>query len=195
LQIVSSLLYLQAGDIRDDRVAAMFQDSQSRIRSMALIHEKLHETKDLVGVNFAQYVESLIIHLLRSYKVDPARIALEMDIAPISLNIDLAIPCGLIINELISNSLKHAFPHGAKGKIQISLKEDRPAWLSLLVRDSGCGLPANFDFEETTSLGLLLVRRLTKQVNGVIDLDKATGTEYRITFPARDLSKGDANRE
>jgi two-component sensor histidine kinase len=170
-------------------MAEMFQDSQSRIRSMALIHEKLYETNDLVRVNFVEYVESLLIHLQRSYKIDPERIAAVLDIGSISLNIDTAIPCGLIINELISNSFKHAFPSGRQGEIQLSLQQRQPEQLELVVRDNGVGLRANFDFEDTGSLGLLLVKRLTRQLDGTISLNQEAGTEFRITFPVNDLPK------
>jgi two-component sensor histidine kinase len=180
LQIISSLLSLQtAGTTRED-AARSLQDSQNRIRSMALIHEKLYRSADFVSIDFREYAESLIAHLSRSYIVNPG-VRINTGIADVSLDIDTAIPCGLIINELITNSLKYAFPGGAGGEIRVSMTGEADHY-TLTVGDNGVGLPPETDIRNTPSLGLQLVISLTEQLNGQIELLEGEGTTYRITF-------------
>jgi len=182
LQIISSLIYLQSKNIQDEGTLQLFQDSQNRVKSMALIHEKLYQSKDLARIDFDEYIKSLVNHLFYSYRINLATIKPQIDIDDISLSIDTAICCGIIINELVSNSLKHAFPAGKKGKIEIKLQRKYQNEYILVVKDNGIGLPENVDFKHTKSLGLQLVCNLTDQLNGLVELERNSGTTFRITF-------------
>ncbi len=190
MQVISSLLNLQSSRFKDEKILKMFEESQERIRSMALIHEKLYQSKDLAKVNFSEYIKSLTDRLFQSYRIDPNKVTLEMNIEDVSLDINSGIPCGLIINELVSNSLKYAFPDSKewedggkpKGKIHISLRSEDKGKFSLCVSDNGVGLPEDFDLQNTNSFGLQLVMTLTEQLHGTIDIQKKEGTTYKITF-------------
>ena len=184
LQVISSLLNLQAGYVEDERILNMLANSQSRIESMALIHEKLYQSEDLARINLGDYVYNLAKSLFASYKVSPNAVDLQTNIGNVLVGIDKAIPLALIINELISNSLEHAFPRGRKGKIRIDLCEDGEK-LILTVADNGVGLPKNFDFQATKSLGLRLVNMLVGQLKGSIELTRRRGTRFKITFPIK----------
>ncbi len=181
LQIISSLLSLQSGSSNEESLVKKFRDSQDRIRTMALIHEKLYQSSDLSHIDFEEYVGSLTGYLSRSYTVG-GNIRMYRDIQDISLDIDVAIPCGLIINELVSNSLKYAFPEGQTGQISIGLTRGAGGY-ELTVRDDGKGLPPGFDFHTSSSLGLLLVNTLVEQLDGTISMDGTQGTCFKITFP------------
>jgi PAS domain S-box-containing protein len=180
LQIISSLLSLQSEKISNQDQARTFKESQDRIRSMALIHEKLYQARDISRVDFAEYVRSLTAYLSRSYVTRPG-IEIVIDIEGIFLDIDQAIPCGLIINELVSNSLKYAFREGRSGEIRIGLSNGDHSYI-LAVGDNGAGLPPGLDFRNTPSLGLQLVNTLVGQLEGTIDLAEGAGTTFRITF-------------
>ncbi len=180
LQVISSLLSLQSENISDRDPARTFRESQDRVRSMALIHEKLYQSRDISHVDFAEYVRSLAAYLARSYVTGPG-IRLVVDIDGIALDIDKAIPCGLIINELVSNSLKYAFPEGRQGEVRIALSRNGDGY-TLLVADSGAGLPPGLDFRNTPSLGLQLVNTLVGQLEGTIELTRGSGTAFTITF-------------
>lgn len=183
LQIISSLLKLQSSYTKDEQTLAMFKDSQNRIRSMALIHEKLYQSKNLSNIDFAEYIRDLTKNLLRSYGANSQNISLQANVNDILLNIDTAIPCGLIINELISNSLKHAFPvANQKSEIYISIQTNENRTFTLIIRDNGVGLPPELDFRKTESLGLELVCTLTEQLDGTIELDRTSGTKFKIMF-------------
>jgi len=179
LQIISSLLNLQSGNMNKESAAA-FRESQNRIKSMALIHEKLYQSRDLSHIDFAEYVSNLTSYLARSYTNNP-RVNISTDIREISLGIDMAIPCGLIINELVSNSLKYAFGDGRTGEIRINMVMDGGKYI-LIVSDDGVGLPQEFDFHNSPSLGLQLVNTLVDQLEGTIELEKAAGTTFTIKF-------------
>ena len=181
MQVVSSLLSLQARYIKDEEAQQLFKESQGRVRSMALIHEKLYQSQDLSSIDFAEYVRNLADYLSSSYGANSAKIALKTDVDGMSLGINTAIPCGLIINELVSNSLKHAFPHERKGEIRIDLHR-KDGEFELVVSDDGIGFPKGLDFQKTESLGLQLVNTLTQQLEGTIELKNGHGTEFRITF-------------
>ena len=181
LQVISSLLYLQSRNIEDNQTLEMFQDSQHRVRSMALVHERLYQSQDMARVDFAQYVRNLANHLFRSYGVNSNLIRLKINVDDVFLGIDTAIPFGLIINELVSNSLKHAFPDGREGEIRIGLRADDGEF-SLVVSDNGVGFPRDLDFRDTQSLGLRLVNTLVEQLEGTIELDRSDGTAFKITF-------------
>ena len=181
LQIISSLLYLQARNVEDERPMEVLRDSQSRIRSMALVHERLYESPDLARVDFAEYVRTLASHLIRSYGVNTRAIQLLVNVDDVSLGVDTAIPCGLIINELVSNALKHAFPESREGTLSIELGGGNGLF-TLTIRDDGVGFPKDVDFRDTGSLGLRLVNMLVDQLEGNIELDRNKGTEFKITF-------------
>jgi PAS domain S-box-containing protein len=183
LQIISSLLELQSGYSDDPRLQAMFEDSQHRIQSMALIHEHLYQASDLARIDFGSYVRSLATQLLRSYHHLCPRVTLSTDMAAVSLGIDRAVSCGLLVNELVTNSLKHAFPHEQGGDIHLALQADAHR-VTLTVRDTGVGFPEDLDFRATDSLGLQLVCALTEQLGGTIALERHRGTVFRLTFPA-----------
>jgi len=182
LQIISSLLHLHAGYINDQQALEIFQDSQNRVRSMALIHEKLYRSSNLAQIDFAEYVRDLTDYLFRAQKANLQGIDLNIQTDTIFLDIAAAIPCGLILNELVSNSLKHAFPIGRQGEICINLVFENDQRVILKVRDDGIGFPAELDFRATESLGLQLVNTLVNQLNGKIELDSSYGTNFKIMF-------------
>ncbi|MGD2249156.1 MAG: histidine kinase N-terminal 7TM domain-containing protein [Candidatus Methanofastidiosia archaeon] len=181
LQIVSSLLNLQSQYIKDKEYTNMINESQNRIRSMALIHEKLYQSEELARINADEYIKTLVKELFRSYAVNTNWVTPTMDIEDIPLSVDTAIPLGLIINELVSNSLKHAFPH-KKGEIKVIFHSSNGD-MCLSVIDDGIGLPGNINFKTTKTLGLRLVTILAKdQLDGDIELNRAKGTAFHITF-------------
>ena len=181
LQIISSLLRLQSETQKNKPPRDVFKESQNRIRSMALIHEKLYHSQDLSKIDFSEYVRNLASNLFLSYDVDMQRIKLEVNVDEVSWDVGTAIPCGLIINELISNSLKHAFPENREGQIRIELRKEQEKFL-LIVADNGVGFPKDMDFHQSKSLGVQLVNMLTEQLNGTIDLHSDGKTEFRILF-------------
>jgi PAS domain S-box-containing protein len=183
LQVISSLLYLQSKNIKDRQTFEMFQESQYRVRSMVLVHERLYQSPDLAKVDFAEYVRSLANYLFRSYGVNTNVIQLRTSVDDVLLGIDTAITCGLILNELISNSLKHAFPDGRPGEVRIELRADDDQ-LTLMISDNGVGFPGDLDFRDTQSLGLQLVNTLVEQIEGTIELDRSGGTAFEIRFAA-----------
>jgi two-component sensor histidine kinase/CBS domain-containing protein len=184
MQIISSVLRLQSDFVRDDKVMALFNDSQNRIRSMALIHEKLYQSRDLLRIGMAEYVKDLTHNLLSSYIARSQRISLEIQADSIWLNIDTAIPCGLIINELVSNALKHAFPaaHDQDNRIWVTIRQSKDEEFVLTVGDNGVGFPVGLDFKNTESLGLELVCIFTEQLEGSIELAAGEGTQFVVTF-------------
>ena len=182
LQIISSLLNLQADYLKDNQAIEIFKVSQNRIESMALIHEKLYQSKDLAKINFADYIQELATSLFCSYEVNLNAITLKMNIEDVILGIDSAIPCGLIINELIVNSLKHAFPEGKQGEISINFCSKNANEFELVVSDTGIGLPKDLNLQNTKSLGLQLVNALTNQLEGHIKIIKDSGLKISINF-------------
>jgi PAS domain S-box-containing protein len=182
LQVISSLLSLQARHVQDQQVIGVLQESRQRIRSMALVHEKLYQSQDLTRIDFAEYLRSLASYLLRSYELTPRLVSLEVAADDVFLGIDTAIPCGLLVSELISNALKHAFPDGRGGKVLVAIRSGEDGRLTLTVSDDGIGFPEDLDLGNTRSLGLQLVNTLVSQINGTIDLDRDGGTTFRVTF-------------
>jgi len=151
--------------------------------SMSLVHEKLYQSKDLVRIDFKEYIMDMSKGLLQAYGADRGKIALNIDVEDISLNIDSAIPCGLIINELVTNSLKYAFPDRKTGEIKIALRSTDENMIELVVGDNGIGIPEDIDIKRTRSLGLHLVTMLAEnQLHGEISLDRSNGTEFKIKF-------------
>ncbi len=182
MQVISSLFNLQAGHIADADARRMLKEGQLRIRSMALIHEKLYQARDLSKIEFASYIQSLAAHLFQFFRVDPAQVRLETDLENVSLDINSAVPCGLLINELVSNVLKHAFPGGRKGIVRIRLRREKDGSLELRVADDGVGFPEGLDFRRTGSFGLQIVDLLIEQLEGKIELERKPGTAFTITF-------------
>jgi two-component sensor histidine kinase len=182
LQVISSLLYLQSKQIDNKKILGMFQESQHRVRSMALIHERLYQTEDLASVDFDEYLHQLASYLFRSYGATSNLIQLNISASHVSLGIDAAIPCGLIVNELVSNSLKHAFVQGQPGEILIEISVDREGQHRLVIKDNGVGLPDRVNLDNTRSLGLQLVSTLVNQLEGSIKVERENGTRFEITF-------------
>ncbi len=186
LQVISSLLNLQSRTLQDPVVLDLLRDSQNRVRSMALVHEKLYRSSDLARIDLAEYVHSLTSQLQHTYADRADRVALQVEAAGSRVDIDTCIACGLILNELISNALKHAFPDGRAGTLTVELRPVDRRRLALRVADDGIGFPAGVDFRTLPSLGLQLVNSLVAQIDGVITLRRAAGTEFVIEFPAED---------
>jgi PAS domain S-box-containing protein len=182
LQIISSLLYLQSDSITDKDDREKIRDSQSRVKSIAIVHEKLYTSKDLSKIDFYEYVESLVSYLLSTYSINKDSIKVKIKMKNIYLDIERAIPCSLIINELVTNSLKYAFPEG-KGEIYIEMcrKDDK---YMLKVKDNGRGLPGDLDPENIKTLGLELVFNLSEQIEGTVEILRDTGTVFKIIFPS-----------
>lgn len=184
LQVISSLLNLQSAYIKDKHDLAIFQQSQQRIASIALIHEKLYQSQDLARINFREYTRDLVGSLLTAYEVNEDAIVVQINIdEDVLLGLDTAIPCSLIIHELVSNSLKYAFPAGKNGSICIELNQSDDNNFILIVSDDGIGLPPDFDFQKMASLGLQLVDALTYQLSGTINIKGNRGVECQLTFP------------
>ncbi|MGH7529642.1 MAG: sensor histidine kinase [Gemmatimonadales bacterium] len=182
LQITSSLLRLQLDRVADGDARLVLRESQDRIHSMALVHELLYRSPDLSRVNFGEYLETLLRHLFRSHGVDVRRISYHVDVPAGDVGLDVAMPCALIVNELVANSLKHAFPGDRGGTIAVALHE-RPDGYELRVRDTGVGMSAAPDPGTAETLGLQLVRTLTEQLGGRLERHIGGGTEFVITFP------------
>ncbi len=181
LQIISSLITLQSGLLKDERVVSIFDDSQSRIRSMALIHEMLYQSENLAEVKYSEYIHMLISHFRDTYYSNLQRIEFIVNIDEIFLSIDHAIPCGLILNELVSNALKYAFPNDQAGRISVDFQMDGKEYI-LRVQDNGVGLSNEIDFPNSNTLGLRLVSSLVDQLQGSITLDRSVGTKYTLRF-------------
>lgn len=180
LQIICSLLDLQSSSILDEQLRSCFQNSQDRIRSMALVHERLYESDDLSSIDFGEYIRILSTHLFDSYLVDSGRVDLKIATIELFIGIDKAILWGLIVNELVSNALKYAFPENRTGEISISILLDKDDWITLTVADTGIGMPSGLDFKNTQTLGLQLVNMLTLQLNGQISMNSTRGTVFII---------------
>ncbi|MEH2437740.1 MAG: PAS domain S-box protein [Nostoc sp.] len=182
LGIVSSLLQMQCRRTQDPLVTAILRDSQNRIASIALVHEKLYRSEDLADIDFAQYIPDLTTHLFDSYNVSSSQIQLKIQVDNASLDIETAIPCGLIINELVSNALKYAFIGNRRGEIEVKFYQESESTLALIIRDNGIGLPENFDSKKAKTLGITLVQGLVKQLKGKLEIDSHQGTQFKITF-------------
>ena len=182
MQVISSLLNLQSRRVKDPAVLEMFKESQRRIRSMALIHERLYQSSDLSRIEFSQYLRNLATHLFHSYQADSSRIHLKIDAEEVFLNINTAIPCGLIVNELISNALKHGFPEGRSGQLDIDLRRVAGDGYVLRVKDDGVGFPEGLDFRKTETLGMQIISTLVEQIDGRVELSRKKGTAFRLEF-------------
>lgn len=182
MQIICSLLNLQSRQVADDEVAVnVLKESQNRIKVMAMLHEKLYQSKDLSSIKFRGYVEKLVSNLFYSYNIPISRVKPMIKIEDIELNIETGVPCGLIISELVSNSLKHAFPGGRGGEVRVVFKTHDDKY-ELMISDNGIGFPEDIDYKHTDSLGLQLVNNLVDQLEGEIKLDRSQGTAFKIIF-------------
>lgn len=184
LHTVNALLGLQAFNLTPEKVTQALKESQNRIKSIALVHEKLYRSMDVGRLNFAEYLRSLSEDLLRGFGMRDGRVELEVDAEDIYLDIDTAMPCGLVLNELITNSLRHGFPGNRSGTIRVSLKQvDDNVMLS--VEDDGVGLPEGFDVSQSASLGLKLVNSLAGQLEGSLEFEPCSGACVRLYFPLK----------
>ncbi len=181
MQIISSLLNLQIKYVDEEEAVNVLKESQNRIKSMAMIHEKLYMSDDLAHINFVDYIQSLVKNLFYSYNVENTNIKPIFEVEDVTLNMETAVPCGLIISELVSNSLKYAFPNERKGEIYVSLKTVDDKY-ELIIRENGIGLPEELDFNNLETLGLLLVNNLTEQIDGELTINRSPGTEFKIKF-------------
>lgn len=189
LAVISSLFYLQTNHIEDERLIKILQESQNRVRSMAMVHESLYSSNNLNNVDLAEYASNLANQLVRNYSAHE-QICLRIAMQSTPLSIEVAVPCGLILNEIITNSIKHAFPNGRKGEIFLSLQHEPSGEILLSVKDDGVGLPANFNSHEHKSLGLRLIHSLTRQIDGRYEfLLGRVGTETNIRFGFRNGEK------
>jgi len=202
LQIITSLLDLQSDTVKNEELMQLYRESQNRIQTMAQIHEELYSSGDLAKIDVGHYIQNLVDRLQDSYGLFDVDLEIEVVTDDFSFNLDTAIPCGLIINEIVSNAMKHGFPEEwinqrrsetgeeiPKGRILVELREGEEGNFNLTVRDNGIGLPHGIDLQKTESLGLQLVDMLTQQLNGKIEVNGTKGTEFRITFHERNKSR------
>ncbi len=183
LQIIASLLQLKLANCKDAEVAGVFKQTQERIRVMALVHQKLCEAKDFMSIDISEYVRELVNGLLSAYGVDREKIIVKVDVAKVLLKIDLAVPCGLIINELLTNSLKYAFPGDRRGEISIALRSINLGALELMVSDNGIGFYKGFNLHRTKTMGLaLVVSTIERQLGGKVKLIRRKGSQFKVTF-------------
>ncbi len=185
LQVISSLLSLQSRYVKDKRALEIFNESCSRVRSIALVHEELYQSSDFVSIEFESYIKKLAFSLFQASSINPGNIELDISIKNVSLGLDLAVPCGLILNELITNAIKHAFTGGfqGKGRISVSINRLKHGKVEMTVHDNGAGMPDEIDFGKTSTLGLHLVHLLAvDQLGGDIFIDRQNGTAIKIVF-------------
>ena len=188
MQLISSMLHLQAVHNPESTTDDVFKDIESRIRSMALIHEKLYQSKDYAHIELGQYIRDLAMSLYNTYQADLSRIKLDSSIEVQNFDIDTAIPCGLILNELISNSIKHAFPENRSGYIYVSMKNLDNNTIELAVKDNGIGMHPDKHRKRDESMGMLLIDTLARQLKGTLTIESDHGTTFRIIFPNPGLS-------
>jgi PAS domain S-box-containing protein len=188
LQVISSLLNLQSSGITDTRMRELFTESQNRIRSMALVHEQLYRARDLSSIDCAEYLKNLATNLFRSYGGETRGIQLRVEATGMTVGVDAAIPCGLIVNELVSNALKHGFAsrsgNGTPPEVTVRFARREGETLELSVSDNGRGFPEDLDFRSAGSLGLQLVNVLAEQLEGSVSLDRSCGTQFAVRFPS-----------
>lgn len=198
MQLISSLLSLQSGTIPDPQYRALFEDCQSRIRTMALIHEKLYSSGNLAGVSAADYLRDLLRLLMRSYIAERTDVRLESAVDAIELDLGVAIPIGLIVHELVTNALRHGLRGRPAGLLRVSLKRSAPGRCCLQIADDGVGLPADFVPAHSRGLGMRMVSSLTRQLDGNLHVASAGGAKFTIDFPvltSTQVGTGDQARE
>ena len=183
LAVICSLFYLQSTHTQDEETAHIFRDMENRVHSMALVHESLYGSENLARIDFAEYVQALAKDIFSSHGSPSVRIHLKCELEPVIMGADLAVPCGLILHELISNALKHGFPNRVSGEVTVTLRSGPDDRCTLGVEDSGIGIPANLEVSANKSLGLRLVRSLTQQIRGTFELVKINpGTSAHLQF-------------
>jgi PAS domain S-box-containing protein len=188
LQVITSLISLQANCLVDAQLQGVLGDVRDRVKAMALVHEKLYQTEDMARLDFVEYAFSLLKNIWSSHSAANGNVHLNMFPAPLILPIEMAVPCGLILNELASNALKHAFPGGRDGEVTVTLEHDPDTGdVSLRVHDNGVGLPTDQDWRQATSLGLRLVQMLAKQIRGTVQPGSGSGTEFRLEFNVKGI--------
>jgi two-component sensor histidine kinase len=181
LQVISSLLSLQASRLTNTETLAAFRESQARVKSMALVHEELYQSEDLSCIDFGDYLHRLGASLVNMYRTPMSSIEVVIDAERVYLSVDAAVPCGLIVNELVSNAMKHAFAGRTRGTVRVSFVHCDPR-SALTVQDDGIGLPAGIDVGATESLGLQLVNALVHQLGGTLAVDREGGTTFKVEF-------------
>ena len=189
LQIISSLVNLQSDSIDNPDVRNLFQDVRDRVRSMALVHEKLYQSENLSNVQFDEYAGSLLNYLRQAYGKSVGAIGLIQELQPVTLSVEMAVPCGLILNELVTNAIKHAFRGRSTGEVRTALRCDPDGSIRLCVSDNGVGFPPELDWRKTGSLGLRLVQMLAGQLNATVEVNCGNGTEFQINFKLPDAAK------
>ncbi len=185
LQVINSLLNLQSRRLDDKKIAAVFEEVKNRIYSIALIHEKLYESKNLANIDFAEYTRVLVSHLCKTFPSNLAAVKLDIKAEAVQLQVDKAIPCALIINEMVTNALKYAFTDNRKGEITVEFKTTPDDNLVLTVADNGVGLPKDYDTNPPKALGMQIINALVMQLHGVISLDTSNGTKFTVEFPVK----------
>ena len=183
LQVMTSLLNLQASAVPDPQLGRILEDSRQRLQAIAFMHEIFYRTADLGRLEVRPYLRTLLDHLVRVYRLPGQDVRLSLDLAALSWDVDRAMACGLILHELVSNSLTHAFPHGRSGEIAVTLEPEPRGACTLVVSDTGVGLPEGFTLPTTQSLGLRLVALLARQLEGTLTLAHDGGTRVAVTFP------------
>ena len=182
MQIISSLVSLQTDVLEDDATRSILQDIRHRVKSMAMVHEKLYRAADLSNLEFADYSKSLLNYLWQFHASETSGVKLTTDLEPVSLTVNAAVPCGLILNELVSNALKHAFKGRDDGELNVSLRSNGPSGLRLRVKDNGIGLPPELDWRQAGSLGLRLIQLLANQLHAAVEVTTGDGTEFMVAF-------------
>ena len=182
LQVVCSMLRLQERNLHDDTLRQVLKECRERVVAMAMLHDQLHRAKDFSNINLGEYIRNLAASLFCSYGVNSADIGLRLDIEDIPVAVDTAIPCGLLVNELVSNSLRHAFPEGSKGCVSLGLHALDGGWVELTIADDGRGFPERPQDSQTRSLGLWLVDLLADQIGAAVERSSSAGARYRLVF-------------
>jgi len=182
LQVIISLLNLQAGYLHDEETVRAMQEGQNRVRSMALVHEKFYQLDGISEIDFAEYIEKLCQYIFQTYSETARNVSIDVESDQIAFDLDTAMPCGLLINEIVSNSLKYAFPSGQEGKITIKLKALPENKIRISVADNGIGISQEYGLENPSTLGLQLIGALTSQLNGEVEMLNSNGTTFNITF-------------
>jgi two-component sensor histidine kinase len=180
--VITSLLALEAGTTEDTDVAKILQESRNRVRAMGLVHERFYRSADLANVDFQGYIKTVVQELQSAYAMDARHVAVRLELEPVLLGVDQAVPCGLLINELVTNALKHAFPEGRAGTLAVSLHQPGEGMVELAVADDGIGMADDFDWQHADSLGLRLVTSLTRQLQGEVELERKNGVRVTIRF-------------
>ena len=182
LQLVSSLLNMQGRQLKERQLRQALEECQGRVQTIALIHQRLYQSSDLAHVQLAHYARSLSASVFQATGVSPATVALELDLDEVSVSVERATPCGLILNELLTNALKHAFPDGRRGAVRVEIRRISPERLRLVVADDGVGLPPSVYPRDTSSLGLQLVSTLAEQLDAELQVERDGGTTFRLEF-------------